>query len=381
MRIALLSTYFENIGDDLIRSGILEVVNSTFPNAKIIHLSKSNRFSLVADFGTLTHFPRWQMSGSEKLWHDRLLRYFPKGIFQKRFNDRVLGSDVLLIAGTPLFYFTRKKFTFLKQGFWAKEIIQEYMKTGKPIIVAGAGVIFDRSVEDTVHECQDEMEFLNNLARYSEYFGIRDSVSFQLFEELGLTKQVELTHCPSLWNTGPKVQREKDLVYISLSVESASIDEFPERAREKRLQVFTELVQDLQKKGKRIKLTAHNNVDHETQKVWASKLSLEAPILVKSKEMLETFGKPEFLISWRVHGAMAARLMGTPVLLFKTDNRYKMAEEVGAVIRDDREFEVEDTPDVLRRFLENPESGQLPADEIENEKRRLSTILKSIPNG
>lgn len=378
-KLTILSTFHENIGDDLIRSGVEEVLTAHF-NGEIekVYVTKSNPLSMYADWGKVSHAPRWQKEGLKKRVHDALVRRVPSKVKTQGYESRILDADALLVAGTPLFYFTRKRFTFLQNGFWAKEVIQPFLDAGKPVFVVGAGFLLDDAPEAIAQRCPEEIAFLKNLIEKSRYFGVRDGISYDFLSRVIPNNRAIQTHCPSLWNTPLEFERVPKSVNISLSLESARIDKNPKTAIAKRMKVFESVLDYLRKEGfERIQLTSHNQVDFETQMGIYKKYNLPKPFNIPSGKMRETFGSASLLVTWRVHGAMAARLMDTPTVLFKTDNRYKMAEEVGAFVLDDREDTPEEIVSAIDRFLKAEEKpASVDETRVAKEKEQLKQSLE-----
>jgi hypothetical protein len=106
----------------------------------------------------------------------------------------------------------------------------------------------------------------------------------------------------------------------------------------------------------RVTFLAHNTLDVEAIKYIQDNAfdSDRCEIkLVGPSALLNELANAKALITWRVHGAMAAKSLGLPVLLFKTDSRYLTAEQIGVNVIDNSLSRMSD----VNRFLHEVATG------------------------
>ena len=88
----------------------------------------------------------------------------------------------------------------------------------------------------------------------------------------------------------------------------------------------------------------------------ASEWGLSVPKVADSRGLIATIANARAVVTWRVHGALAALALGRPALLFGTDSRHITAWELGAQILDDRCVSTATICEALDRLLEAGEA-------------------------
>lgn len=344
-RVAAVSTYYENIGDELIREGMMHQLRAAFgERLRFDHVSKSNALSLYAPVTSLTHAPTWRMPRLRR----RVLQRAGRAIARPwPVPDRIARADVVAFAGTPLFYFTAGQ-TFFDRELWPRLIFEHRLANREtPRLVAlGVGSILDRPIEQTLGEHPEAAEFLHRFVDRAALITTRDDDTAALLHAANpeAAHKVHRMICPSIWgrlNLGiepPAKPLTTKRALIGYSEESASWDNGDERAlRAGRRAACDEVIDHLKRSGYDVQLIAHNDLDLPVQRDVAAAHGIAAPIDVNARTLIEQCTAARLMVTWRVHGAMGALSMGLATLLFRTDSRYTMAEQLGAAIADDRE--------------------------------------------
>lgn len=360
--VTYLSTYFENIGDDFIRLGISYLLNKIYNNEiKEYHVSKSNSLSYLFNLNKWTHSPRWQMNKNQQWITDRIYFFLLRIGFQKRFYKRIEQSNVIILAGTPLFFFTKGEYTFLKNMNWPSGFYGEIKKhfPGKKIFCVGAGSIYDFSVDDLSVTYPEELKFLNNFVNDVDFLAVRDSKTKQLLSVASQSNNIIQLACPSIFSSrkytisrGESSKLKNKTIVLSYSEESANIDLNKENTISKRREILDKIVTSLTLKGYKLSFFAHNKVDkdlHKYLKAQYPHIKLEKG---SSEDFLKLISSVDLLISWRVHGAMGAASLGCPAILFKTDSRASTTEIFDLDVVDDRVSSEGEIMNIINKNLE-----------------------------
>ncbi|MBI9061387.1 MAG: polysaccharide pyruvyl transferase family protein [Marinilabiliaceae bacterium] len=348
VKIGFLSTYYENIGDDFIRIGITHLLQKVMQKKTVIdHFSKSNRLSLYFRKSRFTHAPRWQMGTFMKWLTDKIYFRLAGKIGNKTFYKRAKHIDLFVIAGTPLFFFTKEKYTFLKNAFWPRQFfdIIKHDHPQKPVFAIGVGSIYTGEPDALARQYAEEFHFMNDFYNTVQFCSFRDSKTGRLFQcALNNGKDdIKILPCPSIFSARHlgvvrNPENVSDQIVISYSEESANSDTEKEKTIIQRRKALDVIVNQLKVKGFPIVFFAHNKVDKELHHQLAKKYPFVETLSGTSHDLLKTLSVFRMLITWRVHGAMGAASIGCPVLLFKTDSRSTSSELFNVEVIDDRQL-------------------------------------------
>lgn len=364
-RISILSTYHENVGDDLIRLGVVYQLHKAFGRfLRFQYISKSNRLSTYFPKTWLSHAPVHRMPPVVR----RLARAVGHRVEQSRWThaiDKTIHHDLFVIAGTPLFYFVNRRSSFLQKETWPKIIDDRRSDSSTSLIALGVGSILDRPVAKILEQQPEERDFLKRFVRRASLVTVRDETTMRLLTSVDPESRHKIRRvmCPSVWACEAfGIQRisaaaASRRVLVSYSTESAGWDPNKHHTLDQRWQAARQVVEFFLKKEVQICLVSHNDLDYFAQAELAAQYGLKRPRRVSARSLLRLLSESRLMVSWRVHGAMAALSLGVPTLLFKTDTRFEMASESGAAIQDDRDLD----PSKLNHVLESLYEGSSPS--------------------
>ena len=349
-RVSLLSTYRENIGDDLIRAGVMHQIEHFLERKPSFgHITKSNRLSRYLPLGHLSHFPVQRMPEQRRRrtqFAGRLLSRLPGA----RWIDKTRNCDLFVIAGTPVFYFVGDQDFISNERIysedWPAEIFDKSLdRPDAPALIGlGLGSIYEGEPAGLLDRHPAAANFLRRFLHRARLVTVRDAGTMRLLE-CACPERCQILHrtyCPSLWAAArfgiePAEQPARQAL-VGFSLESAGWSPHP-NAREGRRRAFEWVVEALSVSGYSVRLVAHNDLDHVVQQEESTRLSLPAPLRLDAEGLLHEASRSRLVVTWRVHGSLAALSMGTPVLLFRTDSRSQAAEELGAEVLDDLELD------------------------------------------
>ena len=358
MRISLLSTYFENVGDDLIRAGVQQQLCSAL-NCKPTwrHISKSNWLSLFSPLSRFSHAPSVRMNTTARSMAACFGNHFSESKAIK-FLDKAINTDLFVIAGTPLFYFVGAD-NFLNAekscgSNWPETIFTKRLEPAgaPPFIALGVGSIYEGSPTDLLKSHPNAAIFLKRFLRKARLVSTRDDRTYDLLR-LACPEREEIllkSVCPSLWAEHASGAKSLDRkVLIGYSTESANWDlsKPKEEVLEKRRLAFDWVLQYFHKRGFEIVIAAHNAHDSNLQADLRLGNRAQLITLNSAKDLTKAANEASITVTWRIHGAMAALTAGRPTVLFRTDSRWRMAANLGAAVVDDRCLTKEDLEAVL----------------------------------
>jgi polysaccharide pyruvyl transferase len=376
----MLSTYYENVGDDLVRYGVQHQIASVLGETpRWRHVSKSNRLSLSWPISRWTHAPVSRMSPRRQRRSMALARLLERG--GGVVPDKLRAADTFVVAGTPIFYFVGD-YSFLDlermhgadwpNAIFAKRIEHE---RGLRLIALGVGSIYEGRPEDQLANHPDAAAFIQRFVARSSLVTTRDAATDALVRCACPSVQTAILRsiCPAFWAREqfaiPVAPRPKR-VSISLSLESVNWDLSGPRESivEARLRAFDLVLRYFRERRYDVDLIAHNEYGIQSGSAIAGHWGVRAPRTVDARGLIESVSSAEVVATWRVHGALAARSAGRPALLLRTDSRWQMAADVGARVLDDRTAspsELVAALDALREAAEtNPQETLADADAI-----------------
>lgn len=336
---SLLTTLHENVGDDLIRYGVMHLVASIEgADWRWRMWTKSNPLSAALNLGSLstctTHRqPRLVRRCLERA--QRGLKRLP-GRWQ---YGRVLGADVVILCGTPLIYLLPSTGFHISET-WPHDLLAiKGLAPTKPMVAVGVGSILRPNAEEALARHPEAASLIRELFRDLSLFYCRDSATLQLLQKCGVkaTSEANLGPCPSLWAVDHfGIRRRKSTngptLCISFSLESSDWAANAAEDLAIRWRLISALIARCRQEKIRIKYLAHNEIDVRACAQLKAKIpAAEADELhvVDARGLLGELSDAIGLVTWRVHGAMAARSLEVPTLLIATDSRFLTAAECG----------------------------------------------------
>jgi hypothetical protein len=362
--IALLSTYFENVGDDLIRVGVQQQVSSALRAGPCWrHVSKSNALSLHLPLSHATHAPLARMSADER--REAAATASALRDAGPALADEISAADALVVAGTPLFYFVGGE-SFLDieaahGGDWPRVVFAERVEARPDLrmIALGVGSIYEGSADAIVAGQPRAAEFIRRFVHRAALVTTRDAPTDALLRAAcpDAGARILRSVCPSFWAAerfGAGVPVPQRRVTICFALESADWDRSaPHRAVvEARENALSRVITYFRQRDYALALVAHNRSDVAAAASIAQLRGLPPPELIDAQQLVDEVSRSEVVVTWRVHGAIAARSVGRPALLFRTDSRWETAAQFGAHVIDDRTASKEDLEAMLDRLCE-----------------------------
>jgi Polysaccharide pyruvyl transferase len=360
--ITLLSTYFENTGDDLIRAGVQHQLRSAQDgDPRWRHVAKSNPLSLHLPRSRATHGPLARMSGEDRRAAEARVSALRDA--RSVVRDHLTDASAFVVAGTPIFYFVGdQSFLGIEATYgadWPRVVFAERVESQPhpPMLALGVGSIYEGAPAEVLAAHPPAAEFIRRFVERAALVTTRDAPTDALVRTAAPEhdRRIVRSICPSFWAAeafGAPVPDPARRVTISFALESVNWDLSAPRdavvaARERALD---RVIAYFRERAYAIALVAHNEWDIEAGAPIAQRWGLPPPAPVDARQLVEAAARSHAVVTWRVHGAIAARSVGRPALLFRTDGRWQSAAEVGADVLDDRNCGDEELEAALDRL-------------------------------
>lgn len=341
----VLSTFHENVGDDLIRLGCEHLLARLSPGPwRYRHWAKSNALGASLPIGPLSTTSIHRRGAIVQAVLRRVERASMGPYNPWRFR-RLLASDLIILCGTPLYYFAPGH-DFAGTETWPG-ILLEAARSGRapPIVTLGCGSIIPAGVKSLHNTNPAALDLVRDVVAIQSLVVCRDEPTRRLIRSAGVPESNSLTvlPCPSAWAVDrlgirrvPAAAAERTIC-VSFSLESSGWSEDSERDEAVRIELLSGALAGIERRGFRAVVLAHNELDVAAfERVKRSRRDLASLCVtrVNAAGLLEQLGKARGLVTWRVHGAVSARSLGIPALLFQTDSRAPMAETLNAIVVD-----------------------------------------------
>jgi hypothetical protein len=339
----LLSTFRENVGDDLIRLGCEYLLERMSPGPwRHERWAKSNALGASLPLGPL--------STTSIHRRGRLVRAVLRRLERASFTRgnpwryrTLLSSDLVLLCGTPLFYFTRES-DFAHTENWP-DILLQAARSGRvpPIVTLGCGSIVPQGADELRERHPAALDLARRVVSIQSLVVCRDESTRRLIRFAGIPERVPLPilPCPSAWAVdrlgigAVPVASADRTICISFSLESSRWSEDGERDEHVRIDLLSKALAAIERRGFRPVILAHNELDVVAfERLRRSRKDMEGLTAwrVNAVDLLGHLAVARGVLTWRVHGAVAARSLGIPALLFRTDSRAGTAETFGATV-------------------------------------------------
>lgn len=329
MKIAFITTVNHNIGDDMVRYGIIYLLKKRLGPFDSLLIHK--------------HIPLTVRPELEWLYYCGLTKVLDKlprarGAFWSRVidklplnknTDKILNCDLLVQSGAP-FYYCFPDGSGIHNNEWDKPLIRNrYLKIRENVNLINIGVgscqpyNSDGSEFLTNAPCADYIKEFHSLCKLTV---IRDRLSKKILNSLGL--DAPLLPCPSIFAMDHFGISPAEPGYIALNYMALGGHyEFGQNINRKKWRdTFIAFYNMLQKEHS-IVIVCHD----ENELRIIKKMLPEAKTFFSGslRNYMDFYSKSKAFIGCRVHGAFAAASFGKPAMVIGSDTRAHMINEIG----------------------------------------------------
>jgi hypothetical protein len=323
IRVGLFTTLDTNLGDDLVREGVCQVLRAALK-------AQTVEFLAVNKHRPLTAYPRWHPVQLSSLagrlprasTRVRLLieRLAPRLCPSSRFD----GCQLIVQCGTPVLWHG------CSHSEWAdllwRQVAGRLSRRGVTVLNLGAGSCYAWERQPQRVEDRQDALFLQTILGYCRATTVRDRLAQRLLADLG--QPCPLIVCPALLAAGPKPGRENRAELLVLNYMEGGghydlaqgIDNAGWRA------TFRRLIERLRPRH-RLLFLCHN----EREDGLAAALDPTIPRFLpkNAAEFFAGLASAKAALCNRLHASIALAGLGVPSVAVGTDTRLLMVAATG----------------------------------------------------
>jgi hypothetical protein len=320
MKVGLITTLNTNIGDDLIRAGVMRLLEALLPS----HLS----LVVVNKHDPMTVYPPGSLG--------RTARLLPPSRFRRRaqnltarltdmLHSRFETCDLIVQCGAPVIYPGCSKGEW-SAPLWYGVIRKVHQRIPVFNLAAGSAYSWEHCPE-TIPGGTDAT-YAQDIHSFSRLTTARDQLTEKLFASVGAS--APLIPCTAFLASGPispRPERTSGPIILNYMPGGGhySFGEDIDASRWRR--IFLELVKRLRKRHALV-LLCH----HVRELRAAEALGTGLPVRLADSSVSEYFSKvcdARLVISNRLHASVAIAGMGVPTMGIGTDTRMLMLDPLG----------------------------------------------------
>ena len=220
MRIGMITTLNTNIGDDLIRKGIVQLIKEVYSDRKL-------EFVLINKHQPYSVYPRTHPISLTR----SVLQYLPWGKtelskrssnwFYKKGGSLFDSCDLILQCGTPVLWENCSRCEWA-EPLW-DQVVGRLSNAGKPVMNLGAGSCYPWENQPEAVENPEDADYLGRILDYCRVTTVRDELAQKLFAQLG--HDCPLIPCPAFLAAGGfNIQNKPDYFIINYMEKAGHYD-------------------------------------------------------------------------------------------------------------------------------------------------------------
>jgi hypothetical protein len=321
VKIGLITTMDNNIGDDFIREGICRVLKDVFKGHKI-------EFVSVNKHKPYTIYPTWHPVHLRNIaGHFPVVKYHAKIAIETLFSKMGFSNfddcDLIVQCGAPVFW------PNCSNNEWAKPIWHEVIGRlcGKiPVLNLAAGSCYPWERQPETLESPEDAEYIKSILSYCCLTTVRDRLAQSVCKSVG--EDVPLIPCSAFLASRGRVTKLEESGYILINYMAGGGHFAWEQGIDAGQWEIT-VKQLISALGKRHKLAflCHD----EKEVLLAQEIASGLPVFYP-KTLMEYFNcvsHAKFAICNRMHASVGMAGMGVPSVAVCTDTRLLMVAELG----------------------------------------------------
>ncbi|MDH4069838.1 MAG: polysaccharide pyruvyl transferase family protein [Ignavibacteria bacterium] len=368
---ALITTCGHNIGDDMVRKGILYLLEETGRTYRpeLIHkhfpVTVRKRCGWIHASGVTRVLDRISSRINPHL--SEVLDRLP---INQRF-DKILSADLIVQCGAPVFWCFDDGNGAHRNEWYVPLMIKRYKAFGRrvPFLNIGAGSC--QPYGNNGSECSTNREcraYISDLHAAASLTVVRDPLAGNILSGLGL--EAVLLPCPSLFardrlNVDPGPSEYVAVNFMPLGGHYTLGQEInPARWR-------SEFGSFLRASSTSVRLVLACHTRHEFAVARRYFPDVPRRFLATAEESLRFYSKASTFVGSRVHGAMAVASFGRPAFVAGNDTRARTVEPIGCAHSFVEQTDAKSLETALSRMLNDAEhfAGRM-------EKIRKETYLR-----
>jgi len=326
IKISLLTTENENVGDDFIRQGIINILGMSRRQYDLYIINKHDDQSFTMPAGSKNHI---------------------KG-------NKYDNTDLCIVCGTPVFWSINGSTSYNCDWYdWFYEkVVFDKKNVRKNTLVIGAGSCQSLQDIDARSYIKDYkcVLFAQRLSKSSNIITVRDELAKKILDELKIKGMYQ--PCPALlcYNNEYYSKPSQNLIGINLMQNCGHYNNDNIDIWLREIRVLLKLL----RREYRLEFIAHNQDDFEFMKTLKND-SENILFSNKWKDYYSYYRKLNLVISSRIHGSIIAASFGVPSITFYSDSRGLSCKGISEYIFQYNKFESSSIAlkvnDILQNFI------------------------------
>ncbi len=324
MRLGLLTTLNNNIGDDFIREGLLHVIRQVAP-ATPLDLVMLNKHEPRTVYSRRHPIRLLDKKNFKPSWLTKPFRLLAEKYLPPLGHTVFDECDILIQCGTPVIW------QGCRNSEWARliwrDVFARLTDAGKPLLNLGGGSCYPmEQIPETLAGSPDE-NFVRLMLKSARLTTVRERLAHKLMTSIGGVPP--LLCCPALLAAQAFVQPSAPTkkVLINYMAGGGHYDWKQAIDAKKWEQTMRQVVRHLEQQGWQPLLLAHN----EKELALATEIWPHLPRICPASvpEYFEVARGAAFGVCNRMHASVALAGLGIPSVAVGTDSRNLMVELVG----------------------------------------------------
>lgn len=319
IKIGLITTLNTNLGDDLIRKGIINLIESIYSGYEIeyVMVNKHNPYT-VYPFShpvfLLNYIGEYFKTNFLKNLRDKITKFgFSK--FDK--------CDIIIQCGAPVLWPDCNENEWAIP-LWEQIIGRLYLK--KFVFNIAAGSCYPMENQPQFVQQENAKKYLKRIYDYCRLTTVRDSLSKKLFESIHCSETILLPCTAFLSAKNEKIINENGYILINY-MEGGGHYDWDQKIDNKKWERTIKDFIDKYKNKNKIAFLCHDKKEYEL----AKKLAPELPVILpeSTDNYFNELFDCKFAICNRMHASVALASIGIPSIAICTDTRLLMVKEIG----------------------------------------------------
>lgn len=320
MQIGFITTINTNIGDDFIRTGIENIINSIKDSSEIkyTYVNKHQPETAILQ-NSPVHF-------LNKLPHFKGKHFFRKAYdkFLYHFFSVYSKQDLIIQSGAPVLW------PECYNNEWARPIWYNTigrLKDKIPVINLAAGSCYPWEDQDGFTDDREAV-YAKDIGSFCRLTTTRDKLAHRLFESVGVKN--ELIPCTAFFvDENFENLNNGKYILINYMERGGHFDWDQEIEKERWENTVKSLIKKL-KDNHEIRFICHSNAEVVLAEKLAPGMRYHLPLTVS--EYLDVIRHAKLGINNRMHASVAMASVGVPAISVGTDTRLLMLENLGMPI-------------------------------------------------
>jgi polysaccharide pyruvyl transferase WcaK-like protein len=318
MKIGFITTLNTNIGDDLIREGIINILNEIRKGQRIkfVYVNKHKPNELYNKYHPSNFF-----SFIKRVRGGHYIYKIIEKIFSIPLFSKFYACDLIIQSGAPVLW-PDCHLNEWSKPIWYNTIGKIYKKRKILNLAAGSSYPYENYPEKIENE--NDIVYLRDISSFCTLTTVRDNLSKNLLDKIGIFS-INLP-CTAFFSSSKMINEENaKTIYINYMEGGGHFDWNQEVNKLVWQKTIESVVKEL-KESFPIKFLCHN----EREKELAEKLFNGFEIVYpKTKiEYFELISDARIGIFNRMHASVAFASFGVPSIAIGTDSRIEMVKNI-----------------------------------------------------